>query len=72
MEGMSRIEEIEQAIQQLSTEELSKLAQWIQELDQERWDKQLDSDAAVGKLDFLRDEAQQEKRTGLLKDWPPC
>ncbi len=36
MEIMSRIEEIEQAIQQLSPDEFAQLTRWIQELDNER------------------------------------
>jgi hypothetical protein len=68
---MRRVQEIEEAIQQLSPDEFTQLAKWIQELDQDRWDKQLDADAATGKLDFLFDEAQEEKRNGLLKSWPP-
>jgi hypothetical protein len=71
MENMSRIEKIEEAIQQLSPEEFTQLAKWIQEMDQDRWDKQLDTDAQTGKLDFLFDEAREEKRNGLLKTWPP-
>jgi hypothetical protein len=39
------------------------------ELDQQLWDQQMDSDAASGKLDFLREEANVEEG-GCLKDWP--
>ena len=54
---MSRVEEIERAIQQLSPEEFAQVAQCIQTLEQERWDGELDRDASAGKLDFLIAEA---------------
>ena len=68
--AMSRVDEIEQAIQALSPEEFTRVAQRVHELEQERWDRQLDKDAAAGKLDFLRAEARAERENGLLQDWP--
>lgn len=67
---MRSIQEIEEAIQQLSPDEFSKLARWFRAMDQERWERQIDSDASTGKLDFLFEEAEQEKKHGLLKTWP--
>ena len=66
---MSRVEEIEQAIAQLDPNEFSEVARWILELDQKRWDDQLDRDAAAGKLDFLLNEARVEQ-DGFPKNWP--
>jgi len=40
------------------------------DLEQRRWDEQLDRDAAAGKLDFLREEAKAELEAGQLKPWP--
>ena len=67
---MSRVEQIEQAIQNLTPEEFAELAQHIHALEQERWEQQIDRDAASGKLDFLRDEARKERELGTLQDWP--
>jgi len=66
---MSRVKEIEQAIEQLSPPEFSEIARWVLELDQKRWDDQMDRDAASGKLDFLREEAKI-KQDGFPKNWP--
>ncbi|HVO96646.1 MAG TPA: hypothetical protein VMT15_01200 [Bryobacteraceae bacterium] len=55
---MSRVEELESAIEQLSPGEFLELARWVRELDQRRWDEKLDRDAAAGKLDYLREEAR--------------
>jgi hypothetical protein len=66
---MSRVEQIEKEIEQLSPHEFSEIARWVLELDQKRWDNQMDRDAASGKLDFLREEAKVEK-DGFPKNWP--
>ena len=68
---MSRVEQIEQAIQELTPEEFAQLAQRIYTLEQERWERQLDHDASSGKLDFLLDEARSERENGTLRAWPP-
>ncbi|MBK7929706.1 MAG: hypothetical protein IPJ98_20160 [Bryobacterales bacterium] len=68
---MSRVEEIEQAIDGLSAEEFRSLAEWMRERDQELWDRQMDEDSASGKFDALFDEAEAKSRAGVLKAWPP-
>ena len=68
---MSRVEQIEQAIQELTPEEFAQLARRVYALEQERWERQLDYDASSGKLDFLLDEANSERDAGTLKAWPP-
>ena len=67
---MSRVEEIAEAIQQLSPDEFAAVARKVHEIQQERWDRQMDADARSGKLDFLVEEARAEGKAGLLKDWP--
>ena len=67
---MGRVEEIERAIQELSGDEFSRIAQSVYALDQERWDEEFDRDASSGKLDFLIAEAQEDRKRGRLRDWP--
>lgn len=67
---MSRVEELERAIHSLSPDEFKQIARIVQDLEQERWDEQLDRDAASGKLEFLRREALQELEANQLHDWP--
>jgi hypothetical protein len=69
---MGRVEEIEAAIESLSTEEFHRVAQWLFEREQLQWDAQMDDDAAAGKLDFLFDEAGREAEEGPLREWPPA
>ncbi len=67
---MDRVEEIESAIERLAPEEFTRIARWFRERDHVRWDTELDTDSASGKLDFLFDEAEHEFAHGLLRDWP--
>jgi hypothetical protein len=68
---MSRVEEIETAIDGLPPAEYRRIVQWFRAREQKRWDNQLDSDSAAGKLDLLFDEAESESAKGLLREWPP-
>ena len=68
---MSRLEEIESAITSLPVEEFQRLLQWFRELEQVRWDEQMDRDFSAGRLDFLFEEAEHESAQGLLREWPP-
>jgi hypothetical protein len=67
---MSRVEEIEAAIDGLPPEEYRHIVQWFRVREQNRWDEQMDADLAAGKLDFLFDEAASESEKGLLREWP--
>ncbi len=43
--------EIEQAVSQMSTEELSQFTKWFEEFLADEWDRQIERDAAAGKFD---------------------
>lgn len=51
--------ELEQAIAQLPAEDLSRLAQWFEEFMADEWDRQIERDAAAGKLDHLVRKADE-------------
>ncbi|HID86212.1 MAG TPA: hypothetical protein EYP55_02410 [Anaerolineae bacterium] len=65
---MTRVQEIQFAIESLSEEEYVRLRQWFLERDWEQWDKQIETDSESGKLDFLIKEALDEKTKGHLKE----
>ena len=65
---MIRIEEIKNAIVSLPTDEYRKFRDWFLERDWEQWDKQIQADSESGKLDFLVEEAKNEKNQGKLRD----
>ena len=54
------ITEIEQAITELSPEELARFREWFEEYCAEVWDKQSEADAKSGRLDRLISEADEE------------
>ena len=65
---MSNVSKIKAAIEALDEEEYSQLRYWFSEMDWEKWDRQIVSDSTSGKLNFLFDEALNEKEQGKLKD----
>ena len=54
---MSRVNEAEKLVAQLTPTELADFRRWFAAFDQEAWDRQLETDAAEGKLDALADKA---------------
>ncbi len=65
---MSRLTKIQQQILALPEAEYKQLRQWFNELDWEKWDREIEADSDAGKLDFLIAEALEEKEKGTLKD----
>ena len=62
--------EIKSAVRELSPKELAELAAFISKQDNATWDEQMERDAETGKLDFLFEEAEQERVAGKLRNWP--
>lgn len=63
---MSKVEEIESAIESLSEKECVRLRKWFSEKDWEKWDRKIEADSEAGKLDFLVRQALDEKSKGHL------
>jgi len=61
---MSKVESIENLIQELSAEELAKLREWFAQYDAEAWDHQMEADAKAGKLDALAERALRDHLAG--------
>jgi hypothetical protein len=64
---MTTVDQIERAILQLSAEDFRHLAEWFLELDQQRWDAQLEGDVAAGKLDARAEEAIADFKAGRCR-----
>jgi hypothetical protein len=62
--------EIKSAVRKLSPKELADLAAFVSEQDNAVWSEQIAQDAASGKLDFLFQEADDERQAGELRNWP--
>lgn len=59
---MGAIEQLELLIKGLSPDELAKFREWFAEFDAQIWDRQIETDAAAGKLDRLIEESMAEHR----------
>ena len=65
---MTRLEELELAIESLPENEYSQFRRWFLERDWEKWDREIEADSTSGKLDFLVKEAQDAKAKRTLKN----
>jgi hypothetical protein len=59
---MSTVQEIKEAVRQLSSADLAIFRAWFAEFDADVWDQQFAEDVAAGRLDRLADEALFETR----------
>lgn len=59
------IAEIERAIIELPPQDLTRLREWFDEFYAQMWDKQIERDAAAGRLDKLLAEVDKEYNAGL-------
>jgi hypothetical protein len=64
------VAEIEAAIKNLPKAELARFNEWYQDYLEDQWDEQIRSDVRAGKLDFLIEEARQERNAGTLRRFP--
>jgi hypothetical protein len=65
---MGNVKSIEQAIEALPPSELAEFRRWFAEFDASAWDRQLEEDAAAGKLDQLAAEALADFQTGERRE----
>ncbi len=65
---MSTVQEIQQAVSQLSGEEFARFREWFEKYEAEVWDQQFERDAKSGKLDKLANQALKDLRAGKYKE----
>jgi hypothetical protein len=65
---MSKIEQIEREIQELTSEELATFRKWFLEFDAVVWDRQIEEDARAGRLDTLADKAIKDFKSGRCSE----
>jgi BioD-like phosphotransacetylase family protein len=58
------VKDIENAITQLSPEELVELSAWLADYQAKVWDKQIERDLDAGRLDALLEEVDEEYEAG--------
>jgi hypothetical protein len=57
---MSRVENLEGQVRQLSSEELKAFREWFDQFDAVAWDRQFEADVQHGKLDELAARALRD------------
>ena len=67
---MPTVAEIQQAILNLPKVEYAEIVEWLHELEEEEWDRQIEADAKAGRLDALAAEAWEAKARGALGEIP--
>jgi hypothetical protein len=63
---LATITDIQIAIESLPPAEYQYLWRWFSEKEWANWDKQIETDSNSGKLDFLIEEAMNEKQQNSL------
>jgi hypothetical protein len=66
--NMGNVKSIEKAVESLPPSELAEFRRWFAEFDAAAWDKQIEQDAASGKLDGLAAEARADYRAGSARE----
>jgi len=61
---MSKVEDLERQVKELSPEELAAFREWFIAFDWEVWDRQLEQDVRAGKLDPLAEKALRDHAAG--------
>lgn len=62
---MSYVEELESKILELPKQDFALLRNWMFELDDSQWDKQIATDLKAGKLSQLINKAKSEMAAGI-------
>jgi hypothetical protein len=61
---MSKVDQIEREIQELTPSELGAFRRWFLEFDAQAWDRQIEEDARSGKLDRMAAQALKSFESG--------
>lgn len=66
--GMTKLEDIEKAVEQLPPEALTKFRAWFEQFDAALFDAKIERDAANGKLDRLFEKSEADFRAGRFRE----
>ena len=66
---MTRVEELQMAVDSLTREEYARFRRWFLERDWEKWDQEIEKDAEAGRLDFLVREAAEARNSRKLREF---
>ena len=63
---MTSVAEIQQAILDLTAAEYAELMEWLDKLEEDPWDRQIEEDVNDGRLDFFKEKVMGVKKNGTL------
>jgi hypothetical protein len=66
---MTKIEDIEKAVEHLSPEDLARFREWFEEFEARLFDDRIERDAKAGKLDKLIAEARANHDAGRREEF---
>ena len=61
------VQELEAEVARLSTADMKAFATWFDEFRADAWDRQIEADAAAGRLDYLMKKADEDFEAGRCK-----
>jgi hypothetical protein len=64
---MTKLQELESEVEALPESDYNEFRRWFLERDWAAWDREIEQDAAAGKLDSLINEAKEAKDKETLK-----
>lgn len=67
---MRNVENIKDEIRKLNADDQVELRRWLQKLESNQWDQQIEEDAQAGKLDKIADKAGAALWNRLLEGQP--
>ena len=65
---MGNVKSVKNAVEALPPSELAEFRRWFAEFDAADWDRQIEQDAAAGKLDDLAAEALADNRSSSARE----
>jgi hypothetical protein len=65
---MTKVQALEEEIEKLSPAELAELQEWFTEREAEAWDREIELDAASGKLDKLFEKSLADHHAGKSRE----
>lgn len=62
------VKDIQEAVTQLSADDLARFRSWFDDFDAKMWDEQFEEDVKAGRLDALADQALADFRAGRYEE----
>jgi hypothetical protein len=66
--AMTKVQKLENEIQQLNPDELATFRDWFRKYDADEWDKEVERDILAGRLDRLAEEAIAAHKAGRTRE----